>query len=307
MTDNATSIPVLICSYNRPDKLSKLLDTLENLNVSNLYFFSDGPEGTGSNRIDQCRKMFLSRNKSIPAERIKLEDNHLGCRQGMAAAISWFFSMVDFGIILEDDCIPSLDFFNFVADSRNLIGPNSKIFCITGTRNLGTPGAEVLISNFPFIWGWATSAEKWSRYKLDYNDASDLSWRKAQEFKKSAKMKYHTLFYLFWREILNLGGKGNFDTWDYSLIATLWRENQFCLVPADNLVTNIGFDSEATHTKDLPPSWVSRKAATKIFRYDKAPLTVNWEFELWTNKEVYGCSVRKLLHLSVGRFMRKNS
>ena len=39
------------------------------------------------------------------------------------------------------------------------------------------------------------------------------------------------------------------DTWDYQVSLTFLKNSLICIIPSKNLISNIGFDSEATHTK----------------------------------------------------------
>ena len=51
------------------------------------------------------------------------------------------------------------------------------------------------------------------------------------------------------------------DTWDYQWTFTLWSQNQFTILPNVNLISNIGFGVDATHT-------TSDSEFSKLISYD---------------------------------------
>ena len=65
------------------------------------------------------------------------QNKNLGCRKGVTAGIDWFFSNEEMGIILEDDCIPSLSFFQFCDQMLLEYQFNEKVFMISGHNKAG--------------------------------------------------------------------------------------------------------------------------------------------------------------------------
>ena len=52
----------------------------------------------------------------------------------------------------------------------------------------------------------------------------------------------------YWKKIFERTYLGKIDTWDYQWLFSCWVQNQLCIMPNVNLVSNIGFGSEAVHT-----------------------------------------------------------
>jgi hypothetical protein len=50
----------------------------------------------------------------------------------------------------------------------------------------------------------------------------------------------------------NLKSK-RYDTWDYQLALSIWKNDGINIVPQKNLVTNIGYGQDATHTHLVDP------------------------------------------------------
>src|SRR5690606_35139567 len=49
------------------------------------------------------------------------------------------------------------------------------------------------------------------------------------------------------------------DTWDVQWLFTIFRHKGLCVVPQKNLITNIGFGNEATHTKKIDLRLIFKK------------------------------------------------
>ena len=313
-TADSTDIPVLICSYNRPELLRELLNFLRENQILNVYFYSDGPKSDDESiiAVKATRSIFREFFPVHPKNKSFLANENLGCRNGMNAAITWFFQQVDFGVILEDDCMPSRDFFRFIHEVRLTTIDRNDVFCLAGSRNLGSPITSHTLSSFPFIWGWATWSEKWEKYKLNFDDANELSRRKAKEvysFRKGDSRVLNNFqklrFEFFWTVLLKLAGTARLDTWDYSLIATLWREEQKCVVPQVNMVVNVGFNEMATHTKGSRPGWVSTTHSHLSKNHLDFGIDLDsQELDRWSNKEIYRATFFGAFRLIFGQIQK---
>jgi hypothetical protein len=54
----------------------------------------------------------------------------------------------------------------------------------------------------------------------------------------------------YWNAYFQAAADGKLDTWDYQWLFSVWFNKGLGIVPAANLVTNIGFGIGATHTTD---------------------------------------------------------
>ena len=52
----------------------------------------------------------------------------------------------------------------------------------------------------------------------------------------------------YWRAAFDRVYEGELDTWDFQWMLTSWMRSGMAIVPNGNLVSNIGFGSDATHT-----------------------------------------------------------
>lgn len=106
-------------------------------------------------------------------------------------------------------------------------------------------GAEsYYFSRHSNIWGWATWRRGWKHY--------DVAMKTFPEFKKDGRIQKiwkdpHVAEH--WMRIFDRVYRNKIDTWDYQWVYAMWHNQGFEAVPRANLVSNIGFDKRATHTK----------------------------------------------------------
>ena len=55
---------------------------------------------------------------------------------------------------------------------------------------------------------------------------------------------------IYWKYILNKVFRGEINSWAYRWMLSHWANNGLSIVPAKNLITNVGVGSDATHTQD---------------------------------------------------------
>ena len=165
-------VPILLVTWRRRDAANTLIDALRQLKPAKIYVASDGPrEGllTEAEKVASTRESIMSNIDWDCEIKTRFSETNQGCRRGVSSAITWFFSNVEEGIILEDDCIPHPDFFKFCENLLNRYRHDESIGIITG-YNLKQSTKE-LNSEYYFyakhggIWGWASWASRWKSYQ----------------------------------------------------------------------------------------------------------------------------------------------
>jgi hypothetical protein len=93
------------------------------------------------------------------------------------------------------------------------------------------------------IWGWATWRRTWNKYQFDLSALDkDLMWKKMDETLKTKREK------IFWKSLFEIMSSKKIDTWDYQMNFSSWYNNMYSIVPNVNLIQNVGFGEDATHT-----------------------------------------------------------
>lgn len=214
---------------------------------------ADGPRLNHPKDQEKCkntRALIEKIDWDCEVEKLYQEQN-LGCKKAVSHAISWFFEKEEMGIILEDDCLPSPSFFLYCEHLLIKYKDDQSIFSINGC-NLGYAGtseASYSFTRFVNMWGWATwkrSAQKvdyeMTEWKTNNNKYTFLQERLKVENSKYSNHKWN----LHWLFLFNQINK--IDTWDYQWIYTCLKDKSRCIFPQKNLVNNLGFGPDATHT-----------------------------------------------------------
>lgn len=251
----AVATPILFIVFNRPDTTRVVFDAIRSAKPLKLYIAADAAREDHHTDEERTRAVKEIVSKvDWPCEVQHLyADKNLGCGIAVSNAINWFFRHEEEGIILEDDCVPHPDFFPFIAQMLERFRNDHRVISISGS-NLGYHGAEAgsyLFSRFMNMWGWAT----W-RSRAATIDYSLAKWKNNKH--PFWWLHYHLRQHLF---DLDLGWyrlwKIKFDkvtedkkfTWDWQWNYQQLNEGQLSVVPSVNLVSNIGFNEDGTHTK----------------------------------------------------------
>ena len=245
-------VPILLMVFNRPDVTTQAFQAIRNIRPKKLFVACDGPRRgntTDASRVAEVKKIVQNVDWECECEYL-FHDNNLGCGKGPASAIDWLFSKVESGIILEDDCLPTPSFFIFCREMILKYWNNDQIMAIAGTNV--TRGidykTDYVFSNFPIMWGWATWRRAWSKYDFRMNQWPDVRKRKSLSRGLFDRWKLHPVYIeLFDKTHENIQSK-KIDVWDHQWIFCHWINGGLTVTTCKNLVRNIGFDENATHT-----------------------------------------------------------
>jgi hypothetical protein len=237
--------------FNRPDTTRQVFAAIRAARPERLLVVADGPRPDRPGEAEKCaetRAIVDQVDWPCVVERNFAAEN-LGCRARVASGLDWVFSKVEEAIILEDDCLPHPDFFTFCATLLEHYRDEPRVMTICGNNfHPHLPlEASYHFSKYFYMWGWATWRRAWRHY-----DESMAEWRQRRQlgWPDEAFVNRHERNY--WAEHFDLVANG-YSTWDYQWFHACWRHRALNVVPATNLVTNIGFGPEATHTVVVDP------------------------------------------------------
>jgi len=240
--------PVLFLIFNRPDVTNQVFETIRLYKPNKLYIAADGPRKNISSDIQLCeetRKIVNNINWDCEVKTLFRNEN-LGCKLAVAGALNWFFDYEDDGIILEDDVVPNIDFFNFCEYCLNKYADDQRIMMITGTNFLSDADFEstYFYSKYFTIWGWATWKRAWKNY--------DISMQKWYDPKVKSDIKYMFNGNYIWKHFYyTFDSLSTYysDTWDIQWVFSCIINNGYCITPKVNLISNIGI--KGTHSNNI--------------------------------------------------------
>ena len=131
-------IPILFLIFNRPDTTALVFEEIRKRKPQQLFIAADGPRLTHSDDVDRCAQARSVRQLiDWPCEVHTLfRDHNRGCGKAVSEAVTWFFTHVERGIILEDDCVPDQTFFDFCGFMLDRYRDNDQVMMIAGTSYL---------------------------------------------------------------------------------------------------------------------------------------------------------------------------
>lgn len=240
--------PILFVIFNRPTTTTKVFEVIRQAKPKLLFIAADGPRENKPNEIGLCNETRkIATRVDWPCEvKTLFREKNLGCGKAVSEAITWFFENVEEGIILEDDCLPDLSFFNFCEDLLERYRFDERVFMISGDNFLPEPlrpRQSYYFSKIAHIWGWATWRRAWNKYDLYMKDFPEFIRNKEIENIWSNKIIQN-----YWLDKFRDVYDGKINTWDYQWVYAIWKNNGVSIAPNVNLISNIGFGSEGTQT-----------------------------------------------------------
>jgi hypothetical protein len=240
-------IPVLFVFFNRPEISKKAFQSIRECRPSKLYLACDGPrEKVKGERelVEQLRSDICSMVDWDCEVHKLFQEKNVGCGPNVYASISWLFQNEERGIVLEDDCIAEPSFFPYMESLLSEYENDLRIGMITGTNPVSKYVSEYsyMFSRFKNCWGWATWRSAWE--KMDYN----MDWRKtslAQSVVNNSGFNGKDNHRWRWQQ--QYIDNGWVSAWDWQWYFSLAAQNQLCVFPKYNLISNIGNDANATH------------------------------------------------------------
>ena len=241
--------PILILAFNRPNETENLINKLAHHKPLKIYFNQDGPRENNKYDKKLCAEVLNIVDKKINWNveiKKKINKKNMGLKKSVESGIDWFFKNEEFGIILEDDCSPNTNFFNFCSQMLIDHMKNEKIFSISGSNfihNKFNIEEDFFYSKYAHCWGWATWKRAWVKYDGNLNGLFDYvssnKWKTLHE---------NILEQHYWINIFKKVHHGKINSWAFPWLFSIWKNDGLNIIPSKNFVENIGFGPNATNT-----------------------------------------------------------
>lgn len=279
--------PVAFIIFNRPDLTQIVFNAIRQAQPKQLFVIADGarfPEE--AEKCQEARDIIKQVDWDCQVL-TNYADTNLGCRKRISSGITWVFEQVEEAIILEDDCLPTVSFFSFCQNLLEYYRNDTRIIGITGNNfQHGKSRTEYsyYFSQYNHCWGWATWRRAWQYW--------DFNVDKWLEFKNSGLIKH--LFddhyeEQYWTNVFDrLFLEGKPDSWAYVWLFSYWSQSGLSILPNHNLVSNIGFREDGTHTTSQD-SKLSNLPTVDIWEIKHPPFVVRHkEADLYTFDNIFG-------------------
>jgi len=298
--------PVALFIFNRPDTTERVFEEIRKAEPDRFFVIADGPRRNVERDIELCkltREITENVDWDCKVTRDYAVENYR-LRKRVSSGLTQMFKSVDEAIILEDDCVPDQSFFPFCQELLERYRNEEKVMMISGNNFLGKleqKECSYHFSSFNHIWGWATWKRAWRLYDDEMHDWIDL---REGDFLKNilqddVSVQYNkTIFQEVYEDKIN--------SWAYRWFYSMLRKDGLSIVPSKNLVTNIGFGTEATNARSNSHRTANIIAEEIEFPLKHPPITErDLEADMFATKILHRFkgkdliirTIKKLLHI----------
>ncbi len=149
--------------------------------------------------------------------------------------------------------------------------------------------------------GWASWRHAWQHY-----DAAMKLWPEVKEQGLLAGIFSDKRAVQDWMRAFQLVYEQKIDSWAYCWTFACWVQNGLSILPNVNLLSNIGFGADSTHTKNSRSRFARMQIEAMDFPLTHPPFVMReMEADAYTQKRNYGRSLlaragSRLLHRVMG-------
>ena len=241
------STPVVFLIFRRPDLTALVFEAIRQAQPSKLLVVADGPRHEAEAELCQQARAITEQVDWDCQVLRNYADVNLGCRRRVSSGLDWAFDQVEEAIVLEDDCLPHPSFFYYCQELLDRYRDDQRIWCISGNnfqQGQWRGEASYYFSNYNHCWGWASWRRAWQRY-----DHNLTHWPAFRDGKYLTGILDSDLEVEYGQVIFErLYSQGQPNSWAYPWVFTCWQNRGLTALPNVNLVSNIGFGKDGTHT-----------------------------------------------------------
>ncbi len=253
MTNFELKTPVVLLIFNRPETTIKVFEQVKKAKPPKLFIVADGARfKEEEEKCQQARSIILDNIDWDCEVFTNFAEKNLGCKVRVSTGLNWVFEQVEEAIILEDDCLPTDSFFSYCQTLLEYYRNNEQIMHISGAnfqKGIIRNNYSYYFSKYNLVWGWATWRNAWQKYDMDMNRWVEFKDKNLIKLFSDDiyEQKYWTnLFQSVYSKKL-----GNNSVWDYRWTFSCWLNQGISITPQFNLIANIGFGENSTHTNRI--------------------------------------------------------
>jgi hypothetical protein len=272
--------PIVLFVYNRAELTLKTLEHLKQ-NIlaaqSELFIYSDGPKLDANaedlKKIQDVREI-IRKEKWCKEVHIIESAVNLGLADSIINGVTEIVDRFGKIIVLEDDLLASKHFLEYINMGLNFYEYQDKVFQIVGY----TAPVRIRFKNEAFFLpisstlGWGTWARAWKYFEKVPRDYIALKTHNKLRRKFDLDNSYP------YSDMLIQQMETNVDSWGIRWWWAVFKRQGISLFPDRSLIAHLGFDSEATHTKNSDASFNQLWVADYPIRHFPEAISVNHKF-----------------------------
>jgi hypothetical protein len=239
--------PVLFITFARPEYARQTFNAIKKAKPNILYFYSNKA------RIDKPEEVIRNNEIREYVNEIDWEcelktyfrEDYVDVYTSLWSALDWVFENEEQAIIFEEDCVPSLAFFDFCEQLLPKYKDDNRIWVISGNNlfeEYNPNGADYIFTRFFFMYGWASWKSRWKLM-----DRNNLPWEEMKEYNFNDQLFGYSkkeINYLTKLEDISVNSLKDKKSWDFTLGFNIKKHGAFGITPSKNLVKNVGIEGE---------------------------------------------------------------
>jgi hypothetical protein len=240
--------PVALLIFRRPETTARVFAAIAEAKPRKLLVVANSPRPEVPGEAEKCRaaRAVVERVDWDCEVLTNYSEAYRDGRAQLCGGLDWVFRTVKEAVILEDDCLPHPSFFRYCDELLEMYRDDERVMMVSGMNYLREwkPGLQSYhFSHFGGTWGWASWRRAWR-----YFDADMALWPRVREsgflenfLRKPAAVRE-------WKTIFQKTYEREIGTWDYQWKLACWINSGLSIFPSVNMISNIGFGADATHT-----------------------------------------------------------
>ncbi len=306
-SDSNLSVSFVVLAFARPDSTLELIRRIRGeMPDSPVQVLVDVPRTGSLEYIVEKNSLLIDRLKTHEMRdenlTIDVAAENLGTTLNLIRGLDAASLESDAFVVLEDDCLPESDFFEFARVALDLIESNKGgLLSFTGANHYLPPlsllSKSAFRSELSHVWGWGMPSYHWPelrRFLLNPPDVAAV----ANEINKRLVYK---VYRRYWMSLLEHDWSSL--SWDYKYQFWIWVKNGTVLVPGRNLITNVGHDDVSTNSSQTSDHYQNPTRGKYVLQRSYGPplrLLTFWEltgFRAFALKRLIMGGIQKIRHL----------
>ncbi len=285
--------PITFIIFKRPHTTAKVFELIRQVKPKKLFVIADGPRHDREGEAEKCAATReIIEQVDWNCEVIKnYSEVNLGCAKRVSSGLDWVFSNVEETIILEDDCIPNITFFQFCEELLEKYRYDNRITSIAAQNaQLGQKRTDYsyYFSSYSHCWGWASWRRAWQHYDLQIK-----LWQEVKESNILNNILFDSKAVSYWESVFDsIYDNPTGITWDYQWTFACWMQGGLNIIPNVNLIKNVGLGADSTNFNSSQDySFINLPTETMEFPLQHPPYIVkNLQADKFIQNTVYGAT-----------------
>lgn len=286
--------PVSMIVFNRLDCVIETLEKIRQAKPEKLYIVSDGPreDRDGEKQKVEAVRRYIEEHIDWDCNvKYNYAEQNMGSKYRIYSGLNWVFTMEEETIILEDDCVPNDNFFQYCQELLDLYADNEAVWMVSGINVIRKQNSSdpYFFARFSEIWGWATWKRAWSQIDIEMD-----SWPQARRT-GAVKYAYDFFSYRCYLREADHQYHDKRDAWDIPWRYSMFLHHGVGIVPQENMIANIGCGREdASNTIGEVDDDFTYGSSIKFPLQKKEQIVIDTKYDKACLSK--GAGIRKELH-----------